>query len=130
MEKPLDERQQQSARPAFNEKQYVIFMHLSQLLMFVGVPNFVAPLIMWLVKKDQSKAVDDHGKEILNFSITMFLLVVLSIAFFLTIVGIVLAVPLLIFVLFVSVVLPIVAAVKVSNGKTHVRYPFTYRFLR
>jgi len=32
---------------------------------------FLGPLIIWLVKKDQSPFVDDQGKEALNFQITL-----------------------------------------------------------
>jgi len=32
---------------------------------------FLGPLIIWLIKKDQSPFVDDQGKEALNFQITL-----------------------------------------------------------
>ena len=32
---------------------------------------FLGPLIIWLIKKDQSAFVDDQGKEALNFQITL-----------------------------------------------------------
>ncbi|MEM7014341.1 MAG: DUF4870 domain-containing protein [Verrucomicrobiota bacterium] len=40
--------------------------------------GFVGPLIIWLVKKDQSKFVDFHGKEALNFQITLTIAYVVS----------------------------------------------------
>ena len=33
--------------------------------------GFVGSLIIWLIKKDSDKFVDDHGKEALNFQITV-----------------------------------------------------------
>lgn len=36
-----------------------------------GLLGFLVPLIIWLIKKDQSKFVDDQGKEALNFHITL-----------------------------------------------------------
>src|SRR5262245_57550403 len=33
--------------------------------------GFLVPLIVWLIKKDQSRFVDDQGKEALNFHITI-----------------------------------------------------------
>jgi uncharacterized Tic20 family protein len=38
--------------------------------------SFVGPLVIWLIKKDTMSYVDYHGKEALNFQIT------LAIAFF------------------------------------------------
>ena len=35
-----------------------------------AVGSFLIPLIIWLIKKDQSKFVDDQGKEVINFHIT------------------------------------------------------------
>src|SRR5262249_9029714 len=36
--------------------------------------GFIGPLIIWLIKKDQSKFVDDQGKEALNFHIVLLIL--------------------------------------------------------
>ncbi len=35
------------------------------------VTGFVAPLIIWLIKKEESPFIDDHGREALNFQITL-----------------------------------------------------------
>src|SRR5712692_9143515 len=34
---------------------------------------FLGALIIWLIKKDQSKFVDDQGKETLKFQLTLFI---------------------------------------------------------
>ena len=44
---------------------------------WVGLP-FVGPLIVWLIKKDQSPFVDDQAKEALNFQITVSIAFVVS----------------------------------------------------
>lgn len=36
-----------------------------------GLTNFLGPLIIWLIKKDESPFVNDQGKEALNFQITV-----------------------------------------------------------
>ena len=36
-----------------------------------AVTSFLGPLIIWLIKKDESPFVDDQGKEALNFQITI-----------------------------------------------------------
>jgi uncharacterized protein len=57
----------------------------------------IAVLVLWLVKRDRSPFVDDHGREALNFQISMliYLLLVLPLATVLTCgVGLILAIPL------------------------------------
>jgi uncharacterized Tic20 family protein len=36
-----------------------------------GIMGFIIPLILWLVKNDESRFIDYHGKEALNFRLTM-----------------------------------------------------------
>ncbi|QIE58296.1 DUF4870 domain-containing protein [Rasiella rasia] len=93
----------------------LVFTHLSQLLTYVtGFGGFVVPLILWLVKKDQIVGMDEHGKSIINFQITMFLIALISVpGIFLFGLGILS----LIYVGIVSLVVPIVNAVRASNGE-------------
>ena len=92
------------------------------LAIFTG---FLGPLILWLIKKDESSFVDHHGKEALNFQLTVLiammfsgLLVFLCIGFFLIpVIGI------------VDLVLCIMAAVKASRGEEY-RYPINIRFVK
>lgn len=49
-----------------DDKTMAMLCHLLGLL-----TSFVGPLIIWLIKKDQSRYVDEQGKEALNFQITM-----------------------------------------------------------
>jgi uncharacterized Tic20 family protein len=48
------------------DRQMGLFCHLGGALF-----SWPVPLIIWLIKKDQSKFVDDQGKEALNFQITL-----------------------------------------------------------
>ena len=45
------------------------------LAIFTG---FLGPLIIWLIKKDEDPFVDEHGKEALNFQITVFIAMFVS----------------------------------------------------
>tara|TARA_R110001632_G_scaffold11684_8_gene41727 strand:- start:990 stop:1328 length:339 start_codon:yes stop_codon:yes gene_type:complete len=109
------------------DRQLLTLTHLSQLLCFVtGIGGFVVPLIVWLTQKESVHALDEHGKSILNFQISMFLLTLLCVPlillFGLGLLGIfVLTVFLLIF--------PIINAVKASNGEPPY-YPLSLRILR
>ena len=63
-------------------RQLLVFTHLSQLLDFVtGIGGFIVPLIIWLVKKDEIFDMDRHGKAIINFRISMFLYLLICIPF-------------------------------------------------
>jgi uncharacterized Tic20 family protein len=52
--------------PTNEDKQMAMFCHLGNLLGMM-----VLPLILWLTQKDKSSFIDEHGKEALNFGITM-----------------------------------------------------------
>ena len=93
--------------------------------------RFLGPLIVWLVKRDSSTFVDHHGRESLNFQLTMLLVMVClgSATFVLmfVVVGIVL-VPLLFIVPILALVLEIIAAVAAQNGEWY-RYPLCIRMV-
>ena len=89
------------------------------------VTQFVGPLIIWLIKKDDSKYVDEQGKEALNFYFTMVLAFIACYILVFVAIGLVLL-PLLGLYAFILV---IIAIVKVSNGE-HYRYPLTLRLLK
>jgi len=97
------------------DKQLLVLTHLSQLLDYVtGFGGFIVPLVLWVVNKDRVIDMDEHGKSILNFQISIFIYALLCIpAIFLIGLGIVglIAIGVLAF------VLPIVNAVKASNGE-------------
>jgi uncharacterized Tic20 family protein len=100
--------------------------HLSGLAGYV-VPfgNIFGPLIIWLIKRDQSWFVDDQGKEALNFQISWAIYMIVSLIAILVLVGIVLVG----IVAIGGLVLLIVAAVKANEGIAY-RYPLTIRFIK
>lgn len=104
------------------------FSLLAHLLGFAGyiVPfaNIVGPLVVWLVKKDQSAFIEYHAKESLNFqiSITIYILV----ASILTIVLI--GFPILIGLIIFAIVVIIKAAIAANKAERYT-YPFTLRLV-
>jgi uncharacterized Tic20 family protein len=106
---------------------WAMLCHLSALvgLLGNGIGFLLGPLIVWLLKRDMHPFVDEQGKEAVNFQITMF------IAFFVAavLIFILIGIPLLIALGILDVVLPIVAAIKTSNGE-HYRYPFALRLIK
>jgi len=102
-------------------------MHLAQLLDLVtGVGGLIVPLVIWSVKKEEVYQLDRHGKQIINFQLSMILYSLLAIpVVFLLGLGflILIAVGLL------CLVYPIVNALRASSGQDAI-YPFSIRFLK
>ena len=70
-----------------HQKNIATFIHLSTFSRFI-IPfrNFLGPIILWVANKDKSEFVDAHGKQAINFQISMLLYAIvigtLSIPFF------------------------------------------------
>lgn len=104
----------------------MVLTHLSQLLdMVTGFGGFIVPLVLWLTQRDAIMNMDENGRSIINFQISMFLYILLCVPLILLLgIGIVglIAIAVLCF------VFPIVNAIKVSNGeKPH--YPLSIKFV-
>jgi len=103
-----------------DERLYTIIMHLSQFASAI-----IIPLIMWILGRERSRAVDQHGKNIINFWISYAIYGFIAGILVFVLIGIPLLVVLGI-VVFVSI---IIATIKAANGETW-RYPFTIEFIR
>ena len=102
-------------------------LHLSALvgLLGNGIGFIVAPLVFWLLKRDDDVFLDEQGKEAVNFQLTMTLASLVAAVLIVLVVGIVL----LPVVVLMMTVLPIFAALRVRDGEDY-RYPFTIRFIK
>ena len=100
--------------------------HLSQILHYVtGFGGFIVPLIIWAVSKNNVEGMNEHGKSIINFQLSMLLYIIISIPAILLL-G--LGILGLIGVGIIGFILPIVNAVKASNGEPP-SYFLTIRFV-
>lgn len=106
--------------------------HLSALggALLGGVPAFIGPLVVWILRRDQDPFAADHAREALNFNISV--LIYLAAAVVLTVVtlglGLLAVLPLgALFAVFWLVV-TIIAAVRASNGEYY-RYPLSIRLI-
>ena len=108
------------------ERTWGMLCHLSALAMFI-IPfgNIIGPLVIWLIKKDESSFVDDQGKESLNFQISITIYCLVSAMLILVIIGIFLLIGLGV----LTLVLIIVASVKSNSGEKF-RYPLTIRLIQ
>ena len=103
------------------------FCHASSLLgVFLHFPgHLLPPLVIWLAKRDESPEIDAHGKEALNFQISMLIYNVVAAVFCLVLVGFVFLAILWV----LNAVFVIIAAIQASDGKFY-RYPMTIRFIQ
>jgi uncharacterized Tic20 family protein len=99
-----------------------MLMHFGQL---VPGPGWLVPLIIWLVKKDESATIDAHGKVILNWILTGLLYGFIIFLLCFIVVGVFLA-PILGILTFVF---PIIGGLKAKDGELW-SYPLSIDFLK
>ena len=109
-----------------DERNWAMLSHLLALVGYVAVPfgNVIAPLIIYLVKKDESPFVADQARESLNFQISVCIYALISGVLVLILIGLLL----LAVVGVAGIVLTIIASVKAANGVAY-RYPLTLRLI-
>ena len=110
-----------------DDKQLLVITHISQLLnLITGFGGLIVPLIIWLTQKDKVLGMDQQGREIINFQISLFIYSIVCIPLILLF-G--LGILLLIVVGLIMLIFPIINAIKVSNGEVP-NYPFTLNILK
>ncbi|MGB0264425.1 MAG: DUF4870 domain-containing protein [Opitutales bacterium] len=104
-----------------------VLCHLLGLTLFLGIPlvNIIAPLVLWLLTRNNDPFVDRCGKEAVNFQLSISLYLVLAGVLIFAFVGVILLPALMIF----HIIVTLVAAFQASEGNAY-RYPLTLRFLR
>ncbi len=109
------------------DRQTLMLTHLSQLLNYItGFGGLIVPLVLWTTNRDKIYQMDQQGKSIINFQLSMMIYAFICIPLiFLLGMGILG----LIVVGIVSLIFPIINAVKVNNGETP-NYPMTIEFLK
>lgn len=100
--------------------------HLSALSgLVVPMGNILGPLIIWLVKKETSEFVADQAKEALNFQITVFIALLVSIPLCFVLIGFLTLLAAAIY----GLVMEIIAGIKANEGIRY-RYPITLRLIK
>jgi uncharacterized Tic20 family protein len=110
-----------------NVRTWCAFIHASALLgVLLHFPgHLLPPLILWLIKRNESPELDAHGKEAVNFQISMLLYNLVAAVFCLVLVGFVFLAILWV----LNTVFVIIAAIQASDGKFY-RYPIAIRFIQ
>ena len=106
--------------------QWALFLHLSQFAGFI-VPfaGWIAPILIWQLKKAEMPALDPHGKVVMNWIISELIYCAVSIILVFVVVGI----PLLVVLFLLGIIFPIIGSIKASNGEVW-QYPLSIKFFK
>jgi hypothetical protein len=114
-----------SSDPAQQLKMWAMLLHLSLLAGFiVPLGGFIAPIVIWLIKKDELPGIEEHWNIVANWmisaliysAVSVVLVFVFFIGFFtLTILGV------------LGVLFPIIGGIKAYNGEAW-KYPLSISF--
>lgn len=107
-------------QPTQDDKTLAILTHLSGIFF-----SFIVPLIVWLTAKDTKPWLAEQSKEALNFQLTVLIGYIVSSALMLVLIGFIT----IMIVWALSIILSIVAAVRVSQG-VDFHYPLTIRLIK
>ncbi|MCX7965654.1 MAG: DUF4870 domain-containing protein [Syntrophorhabdaceae bacterium] len=109
------------------ERTWAMLCHLSALAFVIGIPfaNIIAPLVIWLIKRNEYPLVDYHGKKSLNFQITITITSIICLFLAFVLIGFFL----LFIVAVINVIWIIIAAIKVSKGEDY-DYRFSFNFIK
>lgn len=122
------------------ERTLGLWVHLSALSgVLVPFGNALGPLLVWLLKKDESSFVDHQGKQALNFQFTLMLAslvagagLFIGVVLAFVLIGIpiiILGMVALVTLMVLSYVYAVVAGIKANEGVWY-RYPFGIEFLK
>jgi uncharacterized Tic20 family protein len=119
-----------------NDKNYSSITHLSGFAgWFFPFGNIIAPLILWIAKKNESTYIDVHGKAAVNFQLSLILycfllaILILPITILTLGLGLIAIIIGIIPAIILKIVLIISASIKANNGEYY-DYPFTIEFIK
>ncbi|MCF8243066.1 MAG: DUF4870 domain-containing protein [Melioribacteraceae bacterium] len=108
------------------ERMWGMLCHISAFAFFIfPFGHIIGPLVIWLIKREQFPFVDDQGKEVLNFQISITIYSTVALIFSFVLIGI----PFLIAFFLIDFVSVIIGAIKANDG-IYYRYPFSINFVR
>lgn len=99
---------------------WLITLHLSNFFCIV-----VIPLVLWAWKKDENPEIDRHGKDVINFQISMVIYLFSASILVFALIGI----ALLLIIGWYIAIITIINTFKVVAGKSY-KYPLTIQFIK
>jgi hypothetical protein len=69
-----------AGQPPANIRNIAMLWHVAAFAGYIGIPfgNIVGPLLVWLLKREESPFIDVHGKQALNFQISATIYAIIS----------------------------------------------------
>ena len=109
-----------------DERTWAMLCHFSTYIGFIfPFGNIIVPLIIWLSKREDLPLVEDQGREVLNFQISMTIYFIISGILCIILIGI----PILIGLIIFNFIITIVAAISANDGKYY-RYPINLKLIK
>ena len=105
---------------AGEEQGWGVGIHLGGLVI-----SWLAPLVIWLVCRERSRALDQHGKEALNFQITLFIAYAVGGILAIILVGLLIILAAWI----CALIFGIMGAIAAYNRQPY-HYPLSIRFIK
>ncbi|NNF00369.1 MAG: DUF4870 domain-containing protein [Pyrinomonadaceae bacterium] len=103
-----------------------LFLHMSQLInLVIPMGGLIVPILIWQMKKEEMPALDAHGKMVVNWLISSFIYIAVSVVLMFVLVGFLT----MIVVAILGIVFPIVGGIKANNGEFW-EYPLTIKFFK
>ena len=107
-----------------SDRVYAMVTHLTLLAGHVFIMVLPA-LAMWVIRRRDSAFLDDHGKEAVNFQLSLLLYWGVAIVLSFVWVGYILFVP-----IYILGLVGMVLGARAANRGEYFRYPMTLRFVR
>jgi uncharacterized Tic20 family protein len=112
-----------------------VLSHASAFIQAAGIPSLIGPLIVWFMKRDDP-AVEPHARAALNFQLTLLIYFVvggfLAFLFAITVIGLVVTIPLILFLLALVVlelIFALLASLAASRGELY-DYPMSLDLIK
>jgi uncharacterized Tic20 family protein len=102
-----------------------MYVHFSGVLFGLSGVGFLAPLVLWQLKREELPGIDVHGVNVMNWIISWIIYGIVAFFLIFVVVGL-LILPLLVI---TAIIFPIIGGVKASSGIIW-RYPLAIPFLK
>lgn len=131
-----------------NVRTWSMLCHIAALAgLFFGLGNVIGPLIVWQIKKNELPEIEPHGKEALNFQLTILIINIVAGIIFLGYLGAAMGIgriwrspfsllsggigigSIIVIINLVAFILAVIAGIKANNGEPY-KYPFAIRFIK
>lgn len=112
------------ARSSVDDNTWSMLIHLSQFCSWVmPLAGLIVPIILWQIRKKESKFIDDNGKIVINWVLSFIIYFAVSVMLSIIIIGI----PILLLLILLGIIFPIIGAIKANDGLLW-SYPLSIRF--